>query len=222
MRRRSFVISTLSALIAPRFAAARPAAALDPLAAGVPQAGSPAAPTAGSVPAGIERQADSRPVIPSIPGPVGASATGPVHRLGHSSPAARLPAESGVGAGRSPEPGPQPAPTLTRAPILLHVSPLAGFQYHRGPRLWPRLQAGQPLHLVREPDNSYDPRAVRIDWNGEKLGYLPRMDNAAASQLLDRGERLTARIAGLAEDPDPWRRVTVAVVLISASNGAAV
>jgi hypothetical protein len=99
------------------------------------------------------------------------------------------------------------------AAILLQQSPLAGFQYHQGPQLWAQLQPGQTLTLTREPANPYDPRAVRIDWNGEKLGYLPRLDNAAASQLLDRGERLTARIAALAEDRDPWRRVAIAIYL---------
>lgn len=99
------------------------------------------------------------------------------------------------------------------AAILLQQSPLAGFQYHQGPQLWAQLQPGQTLALVREPANPYDPRAVRIDWNGAKLGYLPRLDNAAASQLLDRGERLTARIADLAEDRDPWRRVAIAIYL---------
>ncbi len=99
------------------------------------------------------------------------------------------------------------------AAILLQRSPLAGFQYHQGPQLWAQIQPGQTLTLAREPANPYDPRAVRIDWNGEKLGYLPRLDNAAASQLLDRGEHLSARIASLAEDPDPWRRIAMEVHL---------
>jgi len=109
------------------------------------------------------------------------------------------------------------APTSPEpAAILLQQSPLAGFQYHQGPQLWAQLQPGQTLTLTREPANPYDPRAVRIDWNGAKLGYLPRLDNAAASQLLDRGERVTARIAALAEDLDPWRRVRVEVYLTPA------
>ena len=107
------------------------------------------------------------------------------------------------------------SPTTTPAPatILVQQSPLAGFQYHQGPRLWRQLQAGQALRLTREPANPYDPRAVRIDWNGEKLGYLPRLDSAAASQLLDRGEHLSARIAALADDRDPWRRVAIEIYL---------
>jgi hypothetical protein len=93
----------------------------------------------------------------------------------------------------------------------LQASPLAGFQYHQGEALWPQLAIGQSLQLVREADNRYDGRAVRVEWQGHKLGYIPRLDNAAVSQLLDRGERLEATIAGLAESGNPWERVGVEV-----------
>jgi hypothetical protein len=93
----------------------------------------------------------------------------------------------------------------------LQTSPIAGFQYHQGETLWPQLAVGQPLQLVREPDNRHDNRAVRMDWQGQKLGYLPRLDNAAVSQLLDRGERLEAVIVGLENSSNPWDRVGVEV-----------
>lgn len=91
----------------------------------------------------------------------------------------------------------------------LQASPVAGFQYHHGETLWPQLAVGQPLQLVREADNRHDERAVRVEWQGHKLGYIPRLDNAAVSQLLDRGERLEAVIAWLAESSNPWDRVEV-------------
>lgn len=94
---------------------------------------------------------------------------------------------------------------------ILQVSPLAGFQYHQGEMLWPQLTAGQPLNLVRDSCNPYDSRAVRVDWSGFKLGYIPRTDNAAISQLLDRGERLEARISELKESFAPWERIKVEV-----------
>jgi hypothetical protein len=97
--------------------------------------------------------------------------------------------------------------------ILVQRSPLAGFQFHEGERLWPRLRPGQPVKLVREPGNRFDPNAVRVDWRGEKLGYLPRRENAAVSQMMDRGERLTGRIAHLGEGPWPWERVSLDVHL---------
>ncbi|MDD3677163.1 HIRAN domain-containing protein [Thauera propionica] len=97
--------------------------------------------------------------------------------------------------------------------ILIQRSPIAGFQYHEGERLWLRLRVGQSLELVREPANPYDPRAVRIDWHGRKLGYLPRIENTAVSQMMDRGERMSARIVRLAESRNPWGRVEVEVGL---------
>ena len=97
--------------------------------------------------------------------------------------------------------------------LLIQASPLAGFQYHQGERLWPQFQPGQPLTLAREPANPHDPRAVRVDWRGHKLGYLPRLENTAVSQMLDRGEPLTARILQLRDARDPWARVRVAVEL---------
>lgn len=109
----------------------------------------------------------------------------------------------------APRPSAQPA----RPRLLIQESPLAGFQYHQGERLWPRLRPGQPLTLVREPHNPYDPRAVRVDWRGRKLGYLPRHENTAVSQMLDRGAPLTARILRLRQSPDPWERVRLGVEL---------
>lgn len=105
------------------------------------------------------------------------------------------------------------APAAARRRVLIQRSPLAGFQYHEGKVLWPQLAVGQPLALVREPANPHDERAVRIDWRGHKLGYLPRAENTAVAQMLDRGEQLEARIAELRVAADPWERVVVAVEL---------
>ena len=93
----------------------------------------------------------------------------------------------------------------------LQTTPLAGFQYHNGEALWPQLAAGQRLTLTREADNRFDNRAVRVDWQDHKLGYIPRLDNAAVSQLLDRGETLEAAIAELENSSNPWNRVKVVV-----------
>ena len=105
--------------------------------------------------------------------------------------------------------------------IELQRSPLAGFQYHAGGRLWPQLALGDAVELVREPGNAYDPRAVRVDWKGTKIGYVPRVDNAAIRHLLDGSERVVGAIAALRESPDPWRRMELALWLEVPSNGAA-
>ncbi len=97
--------------------------------------------------------------------------------------------------------------------VELQRSPVAGFQYHQGEAIWPLLMVGTSLSLVREPENPHDPRAVRIDWQGQKLGYMPRIDNAAASQLLDRGESVSAAITALNVSANPWERIEFAVYL---------
>jgi hypothetical protein len=99
------------------------------------------------------------------------------------------------------------------ARILVQSSPLAGFQYHAGKVLWEQMKVGDPLTLVREPDNAYDPRAVRVEWQGHKLGYVPRKENEAVARQLDRGNKLEARIVQLRKHRDPWKRVEFEVFL---------
>lgn len=110
----------------------------------------------------------------------------------------------------------------TGAHILLQDSPLAGFQYHAGKSLWPQLRVGDALDLVREPDNPHDTKAVRVEWRGQKLGYVPRRENADVARLMDGGQALTARITRLAEVRDPWSRVRFEIVIpLQPSGGPA-
>ena len=104
------------------------------------------------------------------------------------------------------------APHVT-ARILLQSSPLAGFRYHEGKEIWGELKVGDVLQLVREPDNSYDPKAVRVDWHGHVLGYVPRAENAAVARQMDRGEKLEARIAKLRKSRNPRQRIEFEIFL---------
>ena len=97
--------------------------------------------------------------------------------------------------------------------ILVQSSPLAGSQYHALDAVWTQIRPGDRLTLTREPDNRHDRNAVRVDWNGQPLGYLPRRENRAVAQALDAGQTLEARVARLRDDPDPWRRVELDVYL---------
>jgi hypothetical protein len=107
----------------------------------------------------------------------------------------------------------QPLHAEVAAHILLQESPLAGFQYHAGKKLWPQMQVGDALTLVREPDNPHDARAVRVEWQGHKIGYVPRRENADVARLMDGGEVLAARIVRLAEVRDPWSRVRFEILV---------
>lgn len=104
------------------------------------------------------------------------------------------------------------APHVT-ARILLQSSPLAGFRYHEGKEIWDELKVGDALQLVREPDNPYDSKAVRVDWRGHVLGYVPRAENAAVARLMDRGEPVEARIVKLRKGRNPRERILFEVYL---------
>ena len=97
------------------------------------------------------------------------------------------------------------------SPLLIQVSPLAGFQFYEGERLWQTMKPGHRLALRRAPRNKYDQRAVEVWWNDSMIGHLPRFDNAAVSQMMDRGGRLHGVIAAMAESSNPWQRVTLEV-----------
>lgn len=97
--------------------------------------------------------------------------------------------------------------------ILIQSSPLAGYQYHAGAEVWDQLKPGDALQLVREPDNPHDRNAIRVEWRGKQLGYLPRVENQAIAVELDRGSRVEARIARLREAKNPWQRVLIDVFI---------
>lgn len=98
--------------------------------------------------------------------------------------------------------------------ILVQSSPLAGSQYYSAAKVWNKIKPGDRLTLTREPDNRHDRNAVRVDWNGQQLGYVPRAENRAVARALDAGEKLEAHVSVLRDDPDPWKRVEFEVYLI--------
>jgi hypothetical protein len=105
------------------------------------------------------------------------------------------------------------ATAATTNRVLLQESPVAGFQYHEGKAVWDAMHEGDVLDLVRESDNPHDARAVRVEWRGHLIGYVPRRENAAVARFLDRGVALEARIVRLVKSSNPWRRVAFEVTL---------
>lgn len=95
--------------------------------------------------------------------------------------------------------------------LLVQSSPLAGFRHYAGEAFWSQLREGDALTLIREPDNPHDANAVRIEWRGRQLGYLPRAENRAVAAAMDAGEPIDARIARLRVARNPWQRILVNV-----------
>jgi len=98
--------------------------------------------------------------------------------------------------------------------VLIQESPIAGFQFHHGEAIWSDLHVGEEVSLIRESFNRHDRDAVAVYFGNDKLGYVPRAENSAIAQMLDRGERLEARITELVDDSDPWNRVRFSIFLV--------
>lgn len=97
--------------------------------------------------------------------------------------------------------------------VVVQSTPLAGYRYAEAAEVLPMLRLGDALQLVREPDNPYDANAVRVDWQGRRLGYVPRRSNAALAWGLDRGTALRARVSRLEAHPNPARRIELEIYI---------
>lgn len=95
--------------------------------------------------------------------------------------------------------------------ILVQNSPLAGSQYYSMEAYWTDIKVGDALTLIREPDNRHDHNAIRVEWRGKKLGYVPRAQNRAVAAAMDAGDHLTARVSSLSDNKNPWQRLAFEV-----------
>lgn len=98
--------------------------------------------------------------------------------------------------------------------IMLQTSPIAGFHFYHGGNVWSVMRVDDPLDVVRDADNVYDINAVRLDWQGSPLGYLPRTQNRAVANLLDQVHVIEASIVEKHADVLGKLGVEVAVYLV--------
>ena len=97
--------------------------------------------------------------------------------------------------------------------MVIRSSPLAGSQYYDLDLSREQIKLGDELTLIRESDNRHDRNAIRVEWRGRKLGYLPRAHNQAVARAIDEGESVVARISQIRDDANPWRRLEFEVLL---------
>lgn len=97
--------------------------------------------------------------------------------------------------------------------MQIQRSPLAGSQYYALGEFWRQIKVGDRLDLIREPDNRYDPNAIRVEWHGHQLGYVPRAENRVIAAAIDAGERLSGRVSSIGDNENPWQRVAFEVFI---------
>lgn len=91
--------------------------------------------------------------------------------------------------------------------LAVQQSPLAGLRYYEAPEVWDELRPGDVLSLVREPGNPHDRDAVRLEWRGRMVGYVPKRENSALARQMDLGARIEARIVELAKARNGRQRI---------------
>lgn len=101
---------------------------------------------------------------------------------------------------------------------LLQLGTVMGFRHYEGKQVWEELRVGQALALVREADNPHDAQAIRVEWKGHKLGYVPRADNIDLARLMDNGTTVEARITKLEKSRRPNNRVQFEIYLPASSR----
>ena len=68
------------------------------------------------------------------------------------------------------------------------------------------------LKLQREPDNEFDPFAVKVLFKEQKLGYIPKSKNQTIARLMDAGKQFYAKVAAK-EWEGQWLRLDLEVYL---------
>ncbi len=80
------------------------------------------------------------------------------------------------------------------------MTEVAGFRYYEGMNM--QLEVGMNANLQPEPDNPYDPRAIKVLVNGAKIGYLGRGVLSAFHRWLDSGSSITMVIEKMNGRPE--------------------
>jgi hypothetical protein len=87
-------------------------------------------------------------------------------------------------------------PPKRRMRVLRLDVPIVGISYERRAEIAERFaEVGDPVYLVREPDNPADPNAVMVLLRqGYQIGYVPREEAEKLAPLLDAGYKQRAWI----------------------------
>lgn len=107
------------------------------------------------------------------------------------------------------------APTTLRAKrtYRLETFYIAGYRFHEGLGLEHELGFGTPLNVVFEPENPHDVKAIRLEYQGANIGYIPMRLNHTLANLLSQGAPLVAQVIMVNREEPPWHRVKVEIAI---------
>ena len=101
--------------------------------------------------------------------------------------------------------------------IYLITVDIAGLYYVENiDEIFPELKKGTQLDLYREK-NEYDKKAIKIKYNDNKIGYVPRKHNIILANMMDAGKKLYAVVEKVATDSlyenDEYKSVKIKIYL---------
>ena len=89
---------------------------------------------------------------------------------------------------------------------------MAGFRYYNGPQLINKMEIGDTIKLVREPNNKYDNKAIALYFQNNKIGFIPQMDNQVICNMMDANMiLLNAEISYVNPKKDSWEQLEIIV-----------
>jgi len=88
---------------------------------------------------------------------------------------------------------------------------IAGVQHHQMNKVLDFLEEGMELELVPEPENKFDPNAVRIVFDGTMLGYVPKKFSSEVSGAIELGVELECIISKFNKSASPWEQCEVLI-----------
>ena len=88
---------------------------------------------------------------------------------------------------------------------------IAGGQYHKLPKIIREIKPKILLELQPEPENKFDPNAVRILMGDDFLGYVPKKFSSEVSAMLEMGVYLECEIEEVNPSAKPWEMCKVTI-----------
>jgi hypothetical protein len=88
---------------------------------------------------------------------------------------------------------------------------VAGVQFHDAKKVINTMAEGEELNIEPEPDNKYDPNAVKLLYGETMVGYVPKKFSASVNGMLDIGEPLVCEITKVDPKAKTWEQIEVEI-----------
>lgn len=103
---------------------------------------------------------------------------------------------------------------FTREIFLLDIV-VAGTSYcKRIDTVFPKLEKGLVLRMLRHPKNKYDEHAIGIYFEKIRIGWVPRELNLIISRLMDAGKAFFCRIEKVTLVDDYWVKIDAKIYMV--------